>query len=223
MTLWQLLGSFPTIIPGIFLAILLVYWLFSIIGLVDLGDNLELDSGDGAADVHLHTDAHAESTDLHSLASYLVALGLGGVPLSIVLTLLVFFTWLLSALIHKYLLQMLGSDVLRYLAGAMVLLLSAACSIRLSALAIKPLRPLFVKHHARSNHSLTGLSCMITTLSVDEKFGRAEVKDTGVNLNIRVWAKTPNHLRKKSIAVILSYDETKQRYEVAALDKDSSN
>lgn len=220
MALWQLLGSFPSVVPGCLLAILLVYWLFSIIGLVDMGDNVDLHHGDGAGD--FHTDAHADgdSTDLHSLAGYLVALGLGGVPLSIILTLLVFFTWLLSALLHKYLLLMLGSDLLRYLAGALVLLFSAACSIRLSALAIKPLRPLFVKHNARSNQSLTGLTCTITTLTVDEKFGRAEVKDTGVNLNIRVWAKTPNQLGKKSTAIILSYDEVLQRYEVAAQDED---
>ena len=210
MSTWQLLSSFPTAVPTVVLAILLIYWLLSIIGVVDLGDNLELELG--------HHDLHVghHDTDVHALAGYLVAMGLGGVPLSIAITALAFFTWLFTALLHEYLLVWVPTMLLQVLLGTGVLLLSAAFSIPLSAQLIKPLRGLFVKHHARSNSSLVGLNCRIVTQSVDEKFGRAEVRDSGASLNIRVWAQTPNALTKNSDAVILAYDEARQQYEVQA-------
>ena len=82
-------------------------------------------------------------------ASHLVAMGLGGVPLSIAVTALAFFTWLFTALLHEYLLVWVPTVLLQVLLGTGVLLLAAALSIPLSAQLIKPLRGLFVKHHAR--------------------------------------------------------------------------
>lgn len=210
MSTWKLLSSFPTAIPTVVLAILLIYWLLSIVGIVDLGDNLELE-------FH-HHDLHAghHDTDVHALAGYLVAMGLGGVPLSIAITALTFFTWMFTALLHEYLLVWVPTMLLQVALGAGILLVAAALSIPVSAQLIKPLRGLFVKHHARSNSSLVGLNCRIVTQSVDEKFGRAEVRDSGASLNIRVWAQTPNTLTKNSDAVILAYDEARQQYEVQA-------
>ncbi len=210
MSTWQLLSSFPTAVPTVVLAILLIYWLLSIIGLVDLGDNLEIDVA------HHEMPADHHEAGLHALAGYLVAMGLGGVPLSIAVTALTFFTWLFTALLHEYVVALVPTTLLQVLLGAGALLLAAALAIPVSAQLIKPLRGLFVKHQARSNSSLVGLNCRIVTQSVDEKFGRAEVSDRGVSLNIRVWARTPNPLARNSIAVILAYDDASQQYEVQA-------
>lgn len=220
MSTWQVLTSFPTAIPSVLLAILLFYWMLSIIGLVDLGDNLEINTGDaGHGDIGHDHGLHADNdtADIHTLAGYLVALGLGGVPFSIVITLLVFFAWLGTALLHQYFIALIPTDLLKIVAGVFALLISGALSIPISARMIRPLRGLFVKHNARSNSSLVGLTCRIVTQTVDEKFGRAEVQDYGVGLNIRVWAKTPNTLTKNSSAIVLCYDEASQQYEVAAL------
>jgi hypothetical protein len=220
MSLVALLTSFPTAIPTVLLVILLIYWLLSIIGLVDLGDNLEIHHGhdvdaSGTHDAHLDHDG----ADLHSLAGYLVAMGLGGVPLSIVASLLVFFTWLFTALAQQYLLVLVPGDALKIGLGVGVMMLASGLSIPISARLVRPLRKLFVKHHARANSSLVGLQCKVMTQTVDEQFGRAEVQDTGVGLNIRVWAKTPNHLFKNSEAMILSYDEKTNQYEIVDLPR----
>jgi hypothetical protein len=212
MSTWQILSSFPTAIPTALLVILLVYWVLSVAGVFELGDNIELDSGPDFDAGH----ASHESTDLHTLAGYLVALGMGGVPFSIVATLLVFFTWLPTALLHQYLIAPLPGGVLRLLLGVVALLASVGMAIVMSARVVKPLRPLFVKHHATSNTSLVGQSCTIVTMTVDEKFGRAEVATSGASLNVRVWARTPNTLTKNAAAIIVAYDETKQQYEVQA-------
>ncbi|WP_426106052.1 ubiquinone biosynthesis protein [Massilia sp. TSP1-1-2] len=214
MPILQLLTSFPTAVPTVLLAVLMIYWLMSIVGIVDLGDALHAHHGhlDGIDAAHGATDL----PDLHSLAGYLVALGLGGVPLSVVASVLVFFTWLGTALLHNYVIVYLPLETVRMLCGVAVLLFTAALSIPIAARVIKPMRGLFVKHVARSNSSLVGLECKIVTGKVDPGFGRAEVADSGGGINIRVWASEPNGLRKNSRAIIVAYDETSRQYEVQA-------
>ena len=215
MPILQLLTTFPTAVPTVLLAVLLIYWLMSIVGIVDLGDavhahgHVEFDGMEAAHGAH-------EAADLHTLAGYLVALGLGGVPLSVVASVLVFFTWLGTALLHNYVVAFLPTDIVRAVSGAAVLVLAAALAIPVSARVIKPMRGLFVKHTARSNSSLVGLECKITTEKVDGNFGRAQVANPGGGINIRVWADAPNALRKNSTAIIVAYDDTKGQYEVQA-------
>ena len=208
MSIWHVLSSFPTAIPSVLLAVLLIYWLLSMIGLADMGDALEADIDAG----HATHDAPA----MHTLAGYLVALGLGGVPLSVVASLLAFFTWFATIVMHHYVLAMLPAGLLHTLGGIAALLLAAALSIPLTARALKPMRGLFVQHSARTNESLVGLDCRIVTRSVDRGFGRAEVDSPGATINIRVWAEVPNTLEKHSHAIIVAYDGATGQYEVQA-------
>lgn len=210
MTLWQLLGSFPTAIPTVLLTVLLIYWLLSFVGVVEMGE---------AIGVELDVDAgHAghDAPELHTLAGYLMALGLGGVPLSVAASVLVFFTWLFTALAHQYLLAWLPGQLFGAIAGLAVLLLAVALAIPIAARVLKPMRGLFVKHAARSNASLVGLDCQIVTGSVDQRFGRAEVATNGASINISVRAQVPNTLARHSRAIIVAYDEVTQQYEVQA-------
>ncbi|HEU4778088.1 MAG TPA: ubiquinone biosynthesis protein [Telluria sp.] len=212
MHLWQLLSSFPSAVPTVLLAVLLIYWLISIAGVLDMGDALDLDTDAG----HAAHDAH-DPADLHSVAGYLVALGLGGVPLSVAASALVFFTWLITALLHQYLLAWLPAGLARAAGGVVVLLLAAALAIPLSARVLTPLRGLFVQHGARRNASLVGLECAITTEQVTRRFGRAAVADHGASIQIRVWAEEPNALSRRARAVIIGYDARTGHYEVQAI------
>jgi hypothetical protein len=214
MPLLQLLTSFPTAVPTVLLSVLMIYWLLSIVGVVDLGEAVHAHHGhlDGIEAAH---GGH-EVPDLHTLAGYLVALGLGGVPLSVVASVLVFVIWLATALLHNYVIAYLPTDTLRTLSGVAALVFTSALSIPIAARVIKPMRGLFVKHSARSNSSLVGLECKIVTEKVDPGFGRAEVPNPGGGINIRVWASIPNELRKNSKAIIVAYDETTRQYEVQA-------
>jgi hypothetical protein len=216
MPILELLTSFPTAVPTVLLAVLMIYWLMSIIGIIDLGDSLHIHTEVGHMDGIEAAHGGHEVPDFHTLAGYLVALGLGGVPLSVVASVLVFVIWLATALLHKYVIAFLPTDTVRTLSGVAVLLFTSALSIPIAARVIKPMRGLFVKHNARSNSSLVGLECKIVTEKVDPSFGRAEVANSGGGINIRVWASTPNDLRKNSKAIIVAYDETTRQYEVQA-------
>lgn len=200
-------SSFPSVIYTVLLGVVLVFWLLSLIGIVDL------DSGP-VIEAELHTDADVD--EIGDLASYLVALGLNGVPFSVVLSLLVLVSWTITCLAAMWLLPLVPTSLLRGVAGLTVMLVALAVAIPVTARLIRPLRGLFVTHSAISNAALVGQACKVLTASVDEKFGRAEVAMRGASVNIRVWAETPNTLGKGSLARILDYDTDAARYLIAA-------
>lgn len=201
--------SFPSVIYTVLLGVVLIYWLMSLIGIVDI------DSGP-LIEAELHTDADVD--EIGDLASYLVGLGLNGVPFSVVLSLLVLVSWTVTCLAAMWLLPLVPTSLLRLAAGLAVMIVAMAVAIPITARLIRPLRGLFVTHTAISNAVLVGQACKVLTATVDEKFGRAEVTTRGAPLNIRVWAETPNTLSKGSPARILDYDETAARYLIAGED-----
>lgn len=220
---FDIISSFPSSIPSVLLLVVLIYWIMAIIGLVDIdvfnghghiGDVGHLGHGHGHADIHHDTEHNAESG---LLASAVLSLGLSGVPLSIVISVLILFTWSLCYLCQRYLLMALP-DVLRWGFGVVALVGSFIVSLPVAVLLLRPLRGAFVVHNALSNEHLVGRGCRILTLEVSEKFGQAQVRDNGSGYNIRVWAPEPNNLSKGSEAVIVGYDRSTQRFEVAASD-----
>ncbi|WP_211243513.1 hypothetical protein [Chitiniphilus eburneus] len=124
---------------------------------------------------------------------------------------------MVSGLAGQYLLAWLP-DLLRYVAGMVVLIASAAVALPATAMALRPMRGLFVTHNALSNVALVGSSCRVLTLEVTEQFGRAEVATGGAGINIRVRADTPNPLTKGSPAVIVDYDAGGAIYTIVAID-----
>lgn len=196
--------GYPTAIYTALLAVVLVYWLLAIVGIVDFES--------GGVDLDLDTHADGDINDIGVLASYAVALGLNGVPFSVVASLLVLISWVVSCLAGMWLLPIVPTLVLQLLAGTAVLIASFVIAIPLTARVVRPMRGLFVTHNAVSNAALVGQTCRVLTQTVDERFGRAEIERRGSSLNIRVWAATPNALTKGSAARIVEYDAAAGRY-----------
>lgn len=197
--------SFPTAIFSTLLGVVLIYWLLAVIGIVDF-------DGDG---LHL-TDTTHDAGDLGSLTGIVNALGMGGVPLSIALSVLVLAAWTASCLGAMWLLPLLPADATQWTAGALLGLGSLTVAVPVTSLLTRPLRGLFVTHAAIHNVALVGQSCRVLTQSVDEQVGRAEVAQLGANLNIRVWAPAPNRLKRGSRARIVAYEEASARYRIEA-------
>ncbi len=193
--------AFPTAIFTTLLGVVAFYWLLALVGLVDF------DSGDADVDV---------DPDFGSLAGIIVAFGLHGVPFSIVVSLLVLLSWTLTCMGAMWLLALLPGSIPVYVGGTLLALVSVSLAVPIAARIFKPLRGLFVTHSAIRNASLVGQNCKVLTLAVDEKRGRAEVSQRGANLNIRVWAHTPNSLVRGSNARIVAYEEKDARYRIEA-------
>lgn len=196
--------AFPTAIFTTLLGVVAFYWVLALVGLVDL------DSGD------LGGDIDGGDADLGSLAGVLAAFGLQGVPFTIVASLLVLIAWTLSCLGAMWLLALLPGTIPAYVGGSLLALISVSLAVPIAARILKPLRGLFVTHAAITNASLVGQHCKVLTQIVDEKIGRAEVSQRGANINIRVWAATPNAMARGSLARIVAYEEKSARYRIEA-------
>lgn len=194
--------AYPTAVYSALLGVVLFYWLLALTGLVDFEHGgLELDGDVG---------------DIGTIAGYLVAFGLGGVPFSVVVSLLVLIAWTLCSMASLWLLPLVPTDLLKFVVGSGFMIGAFAFALPISAATVRPMRKLFVTHGAISNAALVGQSCRILTGSVDEKFGRAEVDARGASFNIRVFAETPNSLTKGATAIIVEYDADNACYRVQA-------
>ena len=202
--------GFPTVIFTALLGVVLFYWALAIVGLVDFshhGLDLDLD-----ADIHTHVDGDAG--EISTLASYVVAMGLNGVPFSVVVTLIVLFAWIFACIASVWLMPLIPTTLLQIAAGVGVAFGAVGIAIVLTARAVRPLRPLFVTHGAKTNASLVGLPCKVVTGSVDHQVGRAEVQQRGAAINVRVWAPTPNAFTRGSSARLVEYDAATARYRI---------
>lgn len=206
----QAVVSYPTAVFTTLLGVALVYWLLALLGLVDMDHSLHVH--DGAGGLH---DAH-DLQDVGTLASYVVAFGLHGVPFSIALSVLALVSWTLSCLGSMWLLPLLPGAGPHYAAGTILGAASLSVAVPLTSRLVRPLRRLFVTHTAIHNASLVGQTCRVLTQTVDERNGRAEVPQRGANLNIRVWARTPNTLARGATARIVAYEEQAARYLIEA-------
>ncbi len=198
----EALVAYPTVIYTALLGVVVLYWLLAMLGMVDFE----------SSDIDLELQADAEMGDLGTLASYVMAFGLNGVPFSVVVSLLLLVSWTLSCLAGMWLLPVVPTAVLRAIAGTGVLAASFAAAVPVAARLVRPLRGLFVTHAATSNAALVGQCCRVITQGVDEQVGRAEVERRGAPINIRVWARSPNTLAKGARARILDYDAQRGRY-----------
>ena len=140
--------AYPTMIYTALLGLVLFYWLLAIVGLVDF------ESGGLEIDADLQADV--EVGDLGTLAGFLVALGINGVPFSIVVSLMVLISWVFSCLLGMWLLPLVPTALLSAVAGTAVLLLSPLFALPITARLIRPMRGLFVTHNAMSNRTWSG-------------------------------------------------------------------
>jgi len=198
--------GFPTAIYTALLCLVLFYWALALLGVVDFEH--------GGIELDLHADASVD--DLGALAGFIVAFGLGGVPFSIVISLIVLVAWTACCLAGEWLLPLVPGGPLQWLGGTLVLIGSFVLAVPATAVALRPMRRMFVTHHAASNASLVGRRCTVSTSSVTATFGQATVARRGADIQIDVRATEPNTLGRGATARIIDYDPATQRYSIEA-------
>ena len=156
--------GFPTALFSFSLLVVAGYWTLVLLGGLGvdlLGAGTDADTGAGAG-----ADGDGGDGD-GFVAGGLAMLGLGGVPATVVLSLLIAIAWFVSlaasALTSGVALRLLG------MAGALVAAWAGA------RLAVLPLRRVFQSQVAASLRDFVGLPCVIRTGRVGPDFGQAEV------------------------------------------------
>jgi membrane protein implicated in regulation of membrane protease activity len=154
--------SFPIIAFTIPLMIMIVFWIFALFGTIDieiLDPDIETESTDGAA------------------SSFLEALGLDGVPLTVAVTLVAIYGFVFVYLAKKFINPLFDGILAATASGFVITIFALILAIPFAAYTSKPLRRVFVTHEAIEKSDLIGTYCIVTTQTVTETFGQARADD----------------------------------------------
>jgi len=199
----DILFSFPTAILSVLLGLVLLYWGLVLVGALDL-DFLDLDA-----------DLPEDATGHDGLFS---VLGMTGVPATVAASVLVLWSWLLTALGTELLKVFVGGGAWYAVLALLVLVGSLVIGVLISALFLRPLQHFFKTPEARHVDTLVGKICVVRTQRVDEDFGQADFADGGAGLLIQVRARPGNGLSRDDKVLIIERDKDKDAFWVRAFD-----
>jgi Protein of unknown function (DUF1449) len=169
---------------------------------------LEADLGEGA---DLGDSAHTSA-----LAALIGALRLRSVPATVVLSLLITFSWLVCVVSMQATTRLFGSPP-----GALWSLLAMIgapiIALPLTSLLVRPLARFFVVRRAPTKTDFIGRTCVVRTGTVTAKFGEATLEDGGAGLVLRVRIDGQAVLGRGEHALIVDYDAEHETYLVEPL------
>lgn len=193
--------SAPTLYFSIPFIFLMFFWVLTIAGMADFE----------ILDFLVDTDSGADSDTEAGQNSWLEKLGLDGIPLTVVLTLIDIYALALTYLARKYLMPLFDGILSATAIGLIVALFAIIIALPIAAISSKPLRRFFYTHEAISKNELVGTICTVTTQTVTDTFGQATTDD-GMILTVR--APTPNDIGKGTRVALIEYNNDPDTYSV---------
>ena len=193
--------TFPTVVYGVLLAVCVIYWMLAATGLLDL------DTVDG----WLGSDG--DSIEPSFVAGMLAKIGLSGIPLTLVLTILALFGWILCFLAQRYLLP-LAPDALRGIAGVGVMVAALVPGVLATSLTLRPLAKLIARLRPPLPPSVHGRTGRVISPAVDENNGRAHFDDGGAGLILQVRALPDQSFQRGDQIVLIEHLDAANAFRV---------
>jgi hypothetical protein len=190
------------------LCIAILYWAVVACGL------LEIDLLDTDIDTSDTSTSHAQG-----IGGLLMKVGLKDVPVTLLLTLLVFFAWLIAYFVELLLLRFIPLGLLRYPLGLVVILAALLMAVPATRVVSSPLRPLFRKFHGNTSTSVLGRAVVVRSGKVSNTQGEAILEDGGAGLILRVRADESFGYKRGDRLVLLEYLEPEHAYRVVTEDE----
>lgn len=205
----QTVTSFPTVIYTVLLIICALYWLVAVFGLVDL-EILDIDM-DGDIDAADSLEAQ------NGIAGLLFKLGLNGVPLTIVLTIIAIVGWMLC----YYAVFFGGRFVpdfwpLELLFELVIFVAVSIFAVMLTAQIIKPIRALFKRLDADETKHILGQVVVVRSAVVNKQRGEALMEDGGAGLLLNIRATGDDEFVKGDEVVVIEQNKEKNLFRVIA-------
>ncbi|MEV6104018.1 hypothetical protein AB0M28_04765 [Streptomyces sp. NPDC051940] len=202
--------AFPAVVFSFALIVVVAYWLFAAIS-GGLGEVLDAEApGDVAA------DAGGDAGGFFGLTA---ALGLGGIPLTVAVSLVIAVAWFVS-LTAVVLIDGLGlGGLLAWMAGVAGLVAASVAGWGATWLVARPLRRLTGSAPAASRFDFVGLVCTVRTGAVGPDFGQAEVTaGDGSSAIVQVRAEPDTGLAAGASALIFDYDAEGEFFRIAPFE-----
>lgn len=207
LTFLEIALSFPTVIFGMLLAVAVLYWLLAATGLV------EIDALDGWLGADSGEDFAGEPG---GITGPLMRFGLGGVPLTLVFTVLILIAWLISYFADYLLLRHLPFATLRWGVGLLVLAGAFIAAVPLTAIALRPVRRFFAKLKPAPLRSLLGMSAVVRSPDLTATQGTVSVEDGGAGLILQARDDMPGRFRRGDRVVLIEYLAERNAYRVVS-------
>lgn len=204
------ISSFPTAIYTTTLVVVVGYWILAFIGVLDL------DAFDVGLEIDLDLDG--DVSEMGRIAGLLTTLGLTGVPITIVISLLLLNAWIIcyfASLIVPTFVQSipLVSFVISFGVAAMSLVVSIFITVAM----VTPLKGLFRKlNQAPKSRSLLGSTCKIRSSRADNEFGEAECQHEGASLIIKVRTSGNQKFTTGEAAVLIEHNNEKDFFYIVS-------
>lgn len=190
--------SFPAVLFTFMLAVVLLYWLLVLLGTLDI----EIGGGDDGGD---------EGDD-----GFLDGIGLGGVPVTVTLSVLIVVAWFVSLVGAIVLAAVDLVGFVHVLLGMSVLFAALVAGLLAARLVALPMRKLYVSGPEASRSHFVGRECVIRTGRVSADFGQAEVTALdGSSAIIQVRQTGEHELFSGRRALIFDYDNDGEFFWVA--------
>lgn len=182
-TFFAVAFSFPTAVFSVLLCVAIIYWLISLSGMGDVDAEGDIDaSGD--------------------FSGLMVTLGLQGVPLPLVLTLLFLIGWLTSYFIDLAFGALVPEGLLHWLYALAVIAVSLVVAVLSTSFLVRPLRPLFRRaYRLPLQKRIIGTPCVVISSTVTETSGRADAILDGAHLVLQVRSQTPLSHRERAVLI----------------------
>jgi hypothetical protein len=214
--------TLPTAFYSVLLGVVFCYWLLSAFGLV----GGEMIDGWIGGDVHGH-GAHGfgdhtlvDGTHHHGNGIFdpLMRLGLGGIPITVVLSVIIMTAWVLTLYADVYLLRLLPTVPLRIAGGAVIIVVAFIVSLPVAALALRPLRKLLRKMQPGPPRPILGQTAVIRS-PVNRVTGTASVEDGGAGLILQIRDDDAARFKRGDRVVLIEYLEEQNVYRVVSEDE----
>lgn len=196
--------GFPTVLFTPMLIVVLGYWVFVVVG---AADTEMLDSVDA--------DGNAAG-----LSAVLSRAGLGRVPVTVALTMLVCVAWFVSMMgsILTTLVEATSTPLL-YALGGVVLLIALVAAWAVTSGVVMGFQRFLPQRRGDSKHELVGRTCVIRIGEAREDFGQAEITTAGgASISIPVRTTSGEVLPLGSTALIFDHSPGDDVFLVTAFD-----
>lgn len=195
--------SFPVVLLSFLLCVVVLYWLAVALGVLEIE----------ALDFNLD-GVESSFSSVEGIGGLLLKLGFRDVPVTLWLTLLVFFGWMFSYFLELLALRFLPLGWLRYPLGLVALCVCLMLALPVVRLLSTPLRPLFRKVNRDTTRSLIGQVVVVRSGKVTRQTGQASLEDGGAGLILRIRADEDLGLKRGDRVVLLDYLPAEHAYRV---------
>ncbi|HEY4664621.1 MAG TPA: ubiquinone biosynthesis protein UbiH [Comamonas sp.] len=189
--------GFPTFLFGALLLFMLLYWMVAMLGLLDI-DALDhwvlFDGSDSANGVESSASA---------LAGLLLKVGLGGIPLTVIITVLLLLSWLASYVMSHLVPMQQGGGWLSFMTGSLVACAAVVLGFLGTVAVLRPLRSVLTKlAPGEVQKVLLGRTGLVRSAVVNAQQGYGSVDDGGGGLNLQMRSPERELVRGTEIVLI---------------------